>query len=279
MCLCGILRYKTALALGSLLGRIVGFFSSGKAVRAKSRCARILGVSDRRADEIIKKSYEHFGRALAEFIRLPSVYPAIDDIVSVTGEEHIWKALELGRGVIMLSAHIGCWEYAAALLAKHGLPMSAIGAEQRDERITQAIADLRARSGIKPVGKGIDLRAAIDCIKRNEVLAVMLDQDAKDAGVLSPFLGHLASTPVGPIKLAKKFGTPVLPSHITRDSDGLHMTFVIEPPLEGHDGRPFGEDVRYAAEKCNDAISSWIRATPEQWMWTYPRWESTLNDR
>jgi KDO2-lipid IV(A) lauroyltransferase len=239
----------------------------------------MLGVPDHRADEIIRGSYVHFGKALVEFIRLPEMYPKIDEIVSVTGEEHIWKALELGRGVIMLSAHIGCWEYAAAFLAKHGAPMSAIGAEQRDERITQAIADLRSRSGVKPVGKGIDLRAAIECIKRNEVLAVLLDQDAKDAGVLCPFLGHLASTPIGPIKLAKKFGTPVLPSHIIRDEDGVHMTFVVEPALEGRNGRPFGEDVAYSAEQCNDAISRWIRDNPEQWMWTYPRWESTLNDK
>jgi KDO2-lipid IV(A) lauroyltransferase len=157
--------------------------------------------------------------------------------------------------------------------------MNAIGAEQRDERITQAIADLRSRSGVKPVGKGIDLRAAIGCLRNNEVLAVLLDQDAKDAGILSPFLGHLASTPVGPIKLAKKLGTPVIPAHVIRENDGTHMSFKIEPPLQGKDGRPFGEDISYAADKCNEVISGWIRETPEQWLWMYPRWGSTLNDR
>jgi KDO2-lipid IV(A) lauroyltransferase len=156
--------------------------------------------------------------------------------------------------------------------------MNAIGAEQRDERITKAIADIRAAVGVNPVGKGLDLRAAIECLRRNEVLAVLLDQDARDAGVLSPFLGHLASTPTGPIKLASKIGSAVLPVHITRTYDGSRMTLVIDPPLEGRDGRPFGEDTQYAADKCNEVISGWIRETPEQWMWMYPRWESTLND-
>jgi KDO2-lipid IV(A) lauroyltransferase len=239
----------------------------------------MLGVSDKKAEEIINGSYLHFGRALVEFIRLPQIYRYIDNIITVTGEEHIWTALASGHGVIMLSAHIGCWEYALAVLAKHGLPMNTIGADQRDDRITQAIADLRARSGVRPIGKGIDLRAAIDCLRRNEALAVMLDQDAKDAGILSPFLGHLASTPIGPIKLAKKYGTPVVPAHVIRDPDGLHMTLKIEPPLQGRDGRPFGEDVSYAVDRCNEVISGWIRETPEQWLWMYPRWESTLNDR
>jgi KDO2-lipid IV(A) lauroyltransferase len=255
------------------------FFSFSRAARASSRCSRMLGVSDRAARGIIKKAYSHFGMALVEFVRLPKTYPRIDEIVTVTGEEHIWKALELGRGAIMLSGHIGCWEYAASLLAKHGVPMNAIGAEQRDERITQAIADLRSRGGVKPVGKGIDLRAAIECLRKNEALAVLLDQDAKDGGMLSPFLGHLASTPIGPIRLARKFGTPILPAHIFREDDGFHMRFEIDPPLQGPGGRPFGEDMQHAVDSCNDKISGWIREKPEQWLWMYPRWESTLNDR
>jgi KDO2-lipid IV(A) lauroyltransferase len=156
--------------------------------------------------------------------------------------------------------------------------MNAIGAEQRDDRITRAIASLRASASVKPVGKGLDLRAALTCLRKNEVLAVLLDQDAKDTGVLSSFLGHLASTPVGPIKLASKLGTAVLPAHVLRDGDGTHMTLVIDPPLEGPNGRPFGEDVQDAVDRCNGVISGWIRENPEQWMWMYPRWESTLND-
>jgi KDO2-lipid IV(A) lauroyltransferase len=237
---------------------------------------KMLGATDARAREIIDGAYRHFGMAMVEFIRLPLMCGDIDSLVKVEGEEHIRRALERGRGAIFMSAHIGCWEYGAAVCARHGLPMNAIGAEQRDDRITQAIADLRSSAGVKPLGKGMDLRAAIDCLRKNEVLAVLLDQDARDAGVMSPFLGQLASTPIGPIKLASKLGSAVLPARITRG--GGRMTLVIDPPLEGRDGRPFGEDVQYAVDRCNEVISGWIREKPEQWMWMYPRWESTLND-
>ncbi|MDR2780649.1 MAG: lysophospholipid acyltransferase family protein [Synergistaceae bacterium] len=279
MRVCTVLGHETAVRVGAFIGRLVCFFSRGRTARARSRAARMLGVREREAREIIRGAYSHFGRALVEFIRLPVVYPKIDELVRTTGEEHIWKALEMGHGAIFMSGHIGCWEYAAAALARHGLPMNAIGTEQRDERITQTIADLRSRAGVKPVAKGINLRAALECLKKNEVLAVLLDQDAKDAGILSPFLGHLASTPFGLIKIAHRYGIPILPVHITRDGDGLHMTTVIEPPLKGENGRPFGEDIRYSVDRCNEVISGWIRANPEQWMWMYPRWESTLNDK
>ena len=264
--------------MGGKMGRIVEFFSGGRVLKARSRVTRMLGSSERRSREIISGVYRHFGMALVEFIRLPIVYPEIEKFVTVRGEEHIFKALELGKGAIFLSGHIGCWEYGAAACSKLGIPMNAIGTQQRDYRITQAIADLRAGANVNPVGKGLDLRAAIECLRKNEVLAVLLDQNVREAGVMSPFLGHLANTPAGPIKLAHKIGSPILPAHITRDNGGVHMTLVIDPPLEGRDGRPFGEDLRYAADKCNEAISGWIREKPEQWMWVYPRWESTLND-
>jgi KDO2-lipid IV(A) lauroyltransferase len=277
--LCGALGHDTAVKLGGRVGKLIGFFSFSRKAKARSRAARMLGVSDERAREIISDAYEHFGRALVEFIRLPRTYGNIDEFVAVKGEENIRKALNVGHGAIFLSAHIGCWEYGAAVLAKHGVPMNALGAEQRDERITRAITDMRSSVGVKPVGKGMDLRAALTCLKKNEVLAILLDQNAKNGGILSPFLGHLASTHFGIIKIAHKYGIPVVPVHITRDGDGRRMTMIIETPLEGRDGRPFGEDIKYAVDKCNERISEWIREKPGQWMWMYPRWVSTLNDR
>jgi KDO2-lipid IV(A) lauroyltransferase len=279
MLLCGALGHDAAVKLGGVVGRLVGFFSFSRTARARSRAARILGVTDERAREIISGTYEHFGKALVEFIRLPRTYGNIGEFVTVKGEENIRAALSMGRGAIFLSAHIGCWEYGAAALSRRGFPMNALGTEQRDERITKAILDIRSRAGVKPVGKGMDLRAALTCLKKNEVLAVLLDQDAKNGGILSPFLGHLASTPFGIIKIAHRHGIPIVPVHITRDDDGRRMTMILEAPLEGRDGRPFGEDIKYAVDKCNERISEWIREKPGQWMWTYPRWESTLNDR
>lgn len=276
---CNILPHGVAVRLGGALGRTVERLSDRRAAKARARAERILGVSGDEARRIVTGAYTHFGRALVEFIRLPKMYARLDELVTVTGEEYLRDAVALGRGVIFLSAHIGCWEYGAATMARHGIPMSAIGAEQRDDRITETIEDLRRFAGVKPVGKGLDLRAAIDCLKRGEALAVLLDQDARDAGIVSPFLGQPASTPVGPIKLARKFGCPVVPVHVVRDEDGLHMTMTIEPPLSGRDGEPFGEDLQYAVDRCNEVISGWITRNPGQWLWMYPRWATTLNDR
>lgn len=277
--ICDILPHERAVALGGAMGRLVRRCSGKRSAKAEARAERILGVSATEARDIVRGAYSHFGRSLVEFMRLPKMALRLDEIITLHGEEHLQAAMAKGRGAIFLSAHIGCWEYGAALLASRGYPMNAIGAEQRDPRITDEIAHLRRSGGVKTVGKGLDLRAAIDCLRKKEILAVLLDQDARDAGVVSPFLGQPASTPIGPIKLARKFGSPVVPVHIIRNPDGVTMTMTMEPALEGADGAPFGEDVQHAADACNGAISRWIRETPGQWMWMYPRWATTLGDR
>jgi KDO2-lipid IV(A) lauroyltransferase len=276
--LCRTLPHRAALPLGASLGRTVWKFSGRRAAKARVRCERALGVNEAEAGKIVLGSYEHFGKCVAEFLRLPLMSGRLCDMVELKGEKHLREAMKGGRGVIFLSAHIGNWEYGAALMASMGFPMNAIGAEQRDPRITDAIADTRRSVGVNHVSKGLELKAAVSCLKRGEVLAVLLDQDARDAGVVSLFLGLPASTPIGPIKLARKFGAPVVPVHVLRKPDGESFLMTIEPPLEGRDGEPFGLDVQYAADRCNETISAWISKTPEQWMWMYPRWESTLGD-
>lgn len=267
------LPHRAAVSLGRAAGSLVERFSADHAERARARVQRILGVERARAEGIVRGAYRHFGAAAMEFMRLPIMARHLDELITVRGEENMRAAFDKGRGMIFLSAHVGCWEYGAAMVARLGYPINAIGAEQRDDRITAMIARLRESAGVRPVGKGIDLRAAVACLRRREVLAVLLDQDARDAGEVAPFLGAPASTPTGPLRLARKFGSPVVPVHIVRNADGATMTMTFEPEIE------IGDDMNAAAAACNAVISRWIEADPDQWMWMYPRWATTLGDR
>ena len=277
--LCNALPHETAVRLGGRMGNFIERRSEKRALKTRARVQKILGVAEDEAARIASGAYNHFGRSLVEFLRLPKMVSRLDELVTVKGEENLRYAYERGKGVIFLSAHIGCWEYGAAIMARRGLPMNAIGAEQRDPRFTEEIARLRAAAGVTTVGKGLDLRAAITCLKKKEILAILIDQDAREAGVVSPFLGYPASTPPGPVRLAQKLGSAVVPVHIIRNPDGITMTISLEPALEGEGGRPFGEDLQRSVDACNDVASRWIRETPEQWMWMYPRWATTLGDR
>ncbi len=281
--LCCRLEHGRAVALGGRLGSLVALLSQKKVAEAAGRCSRILGVPHAQAEEIVRGAYEHFGRAAAEFARMPIMADKIDELVESEGHEYLFDAVKSGRGAILATAHIGNWEYSACWLSLHGLPIIALRADQLDERITELIKELRRAGGAKALGKANDLKAMIKALQRGEVIAVPVDQDAKEAGVVSPFMGFQASTPVGPAKLAAKLGCDVIPGICIRNPDGLSFLLRFYPPMNGCGGKPYGRDILSSTDDLNAVISDGIKAHPEQWMWMYPRWESVergiFNDR
>lgn len=268
------LPHERAVRLGGSLGRLVERFTPKKSQAAQERCARILGVTQEQAREIVRGSYDHFGRAAAEFARMPKMAPHLKEYVHVTGMEYFDEAFKSGRGVLIATAHIGNWEYYGCLLAQLGYPINALGADQRDERITNLISELRVDGGMKVLGKSNDLKAMIRAFQNGEVIAIPIDQDARRSGVLSPFLGSPASTPVGPAKLAAKLGCVVIPAVTFRNPDGVTFTGEFLPPMTGRNGLPFGKDIQTSMDDLNAVLSKEIMKHPEQWMWMYPRWAS-----
>lgn len=268
------LPHKAALKFAGAVGALVPLFTRNTTSRSSKKCASVLGISYDEAYGITTRAYVHFSKAAAEFARLPIMVSEIKKMMRIHGEENLRAALAKGRGVILATAHLGNWEYAAAWCAQSGYPINGLGTDQRDDRITKLIIDLRSSGGTKALGKATDLRAMFKALSAGEIIAVPIDQDAKLNGVVSPFLGFPASTPVGIAKLAAKHGCAILPAFCVRAADGMTLDFHILPAMEGRDGRPYGEDVQTSMDDCNAIISDWIRAYPDQWMWLYPRWES-----
>lgn len=268
------LSHKKALAFAGFLGSLVPIFVRKKTKEAAARCAKVLNVPYDEAYQIVTNAYVHFAKAAAEFARLPVMVGEIKTIVRVHGEENLKNALEKGKGVILATAHLGNWEYAAAWIAQSGYAINGLGTDQRDDRITKLIMDLRSSGGTKALGKSTDLKAMFKALSAGEIIAVPIDQDAKEKGVVSSFLGYPASTPVGIAKLAAKYDCAVMPGFCVRSADGVTMDLYLCPALEGRDGKKYGEDVQTSIDDCNDVISAWISKYPGQWMWLYPRWES-----
>ncbi|EHM10607.1 Lauroyl/myristoyl acyltransferase [Thermanaerovibrio velox DSM 12556] len=271
------MEHQSAVELGGRLGEMVALLSRRRVNQASARCSRVLGISEEAARGIVLSSYRHFGMGLAEVIRFPVMRDAIPGLVEFEGLENLDRALALGRGAIILSCHMGNWELTAAALALKGYPIRVVAADQRDQRVTDMLVSMRASCGVVTIGKASDLKGVFKCLEEGGALAVLLDQDAKSKGLVSDFLGLPASTPLGPVKLARKLGCPVVPCRSVRDAFNPRMHRVaLMSSLEGPDGQPFGEDEAGSLGVCNRLLSSWIREVPDQWIWMYDRWASTM---
>lgn len=272
------LPHTAAVRLGSWLGFLAWLFSWQRVNAAERRCVRVLGVEVTEARRIVRESYKNHGRCAAEILRMEVLEVLINDLITIHGEENLREAYARGKGVILLSAHIGNWELAASRITRMGIPVEAIGAEQRDPRITDLLFSLRASGGVETIGKGFDLKGALRCLQAGKALAVLLDQDAKHKGVVVPFMGRPASTPYGPVKMSWKLGAPIVPVFCIRKEDGYRYDLTFLPALDLPAGDGGEEAIKRAVAVCNEVLGEWIRRFPGQWMWLYPRWASTEGD-
>lgn len=95
-------------------------------------------------------------------------------------------------------------------------------------------------------------------------------------GVMSPFLGHEAATPIGHIKIALKRKVPIFYMRIIR-RQGCHYDVHISPPTYIYkDGTVSDELIAQHAREMNDTLSEMIRQTPHQWLWPHRRWGKDL---
>jgi KDO2-lipid IV(A) lauroyltransferase len=218
--------------------------------------------------------YRHLGKSLMEFIRLPAMTP--DDIRRVAemrGAEHIDEALARGKGIILLTGHVGNWEITGARIAAQGYTLNVIARPQREDALTDLLLATREAAGMKVYHRGSAVKASLAAFRRNELVGVLLDQNAGEDGVFVEFFGHLASTAAGAAVFALRTEAAVLPTFGWRNPDNTH-TVVIDPPVPLIRTDDYRQDIVANTAQYTRIIEGKIRAHPEQWFWLHKRWKS-----
>jgi KDO2-lipid IV(A) lauroyltransferase len=199
----------------------------------------------------------------------------VETLCKLTGEEHLRKALEAGKGAVLITAHAGNWEILNARLGIAGIPMSIAVRNVYDPRIDTIATDLRSRFDTEVVHRGSNAgRKLFSALKINRVVGLLIDQDIRDLpGVFVPFFGRQAYTPLGAASLALKADCPVIPAFGWRRPDGTHVA-EIHPPLPRPQGDSLDQQVYNLTASATAVIESHIRAHPDQWVWMHRRWKT-----
>jgi len=266
---------SAALAFGSALGWIFG-----SVVRHHRRDAfdalrkSYPEKTERELRVIVNRMYKNLGMNQVEILRLAG--GAIDETnnrITIVGKEIVDQALQRGKGVIILSAHFGNWDFLPMLTAKTLYPVTIISKDIKNKVINAMWMLTRKQVGVNIIPNHNSARAALRVLRRNEVLGFILDQNRpRDAGVFVDFFGRPACTSPGLAILSAQVQAPVVPVFIHRTPDGRHLLQVlpaIEPPL---DREP--ETIRKATQEYTKIIEDQIRQHPEQWIWLHRRWKT-----
>lgn len=267
---------RLPLTLVAALGRISGlllFVVSHKlrrrALANVARCPVLPEATDVR--KLVRRSCVHLGLTVLESIKLAHLTPeAILEMIDFEGLEYLVLARQAGRGVIFITGHIGNWELLAAGVTLKGFPTRPIVKPQRGSAIDRMINDNRRRLGMRPIPLGFSLRELVSSLRANEVIGVLMDQNANEFGVESVFLGRQSKSPRGAAVLALKTGAPVLTGHARRTGP-WKFKLTVYPPVEVIVTGDFEADVAANTDRFNQALTDQILEAPEQWLWTYNR--------
>ena len=223
---------------------------------------------------IARASYANLGRTTTETALLP-LYDReriIDMFEEVEGWSIVEERLARGKGLILISGHLGNWELGGAYLAARGLPMQAVARHMENPLFDRYLTRTRERIGMTVVHDDEAVRRVPRSLRDGQAIAFLVDQGAVGlASIWVPFFGRLAKTPRGPAVFALRLGAPVVFGVAIRQPSGrFRLTF---EPIDSSSTGNLEADVERIVTDYTAALERWVRRAPEQYFWQHRRWK------
>jgi len=235
-------------------------------------------LTEAEIQELARAFYAHFLRSFREFFTL-ALTPAATraKLVRIERPEIFFKALEAGRGLLLLGGHTGSWSVTlpAAIRQYPDLRnrISILLRPFRPAWLQRIFWESFQRAGINVLAKRGSMSTILQRLAANQVVGFVMDQHAAPReGVRANFFGRPAWTFRSLAVVARRSGAAVVPVAIWRERDGRHV-FRLEEPLPPIATASYDDDIRANTQMYNDALERIIRRHPEQWIWNHRRWK------
>lgn len=219
--------------------------------------------------ELRRVSWQNFrnhAKAYADLMQLPRTHvETMGPRLKVDSIQRVEDARAMGKGLLVVSAHMGSYEEAAAIWSATQAPVSLFAEELEPRALFEWYRDTRARLGISVLTLDHGgIRKVLEALREQEIVITAIDRDVTGTGYLMPFFGKLAPIPLGPAAFALRLGTPLLPVYVYRmpdDSFGVEVAQVI---LAESTGNARADQVRVTGQLLR-AIEVFIRRHPADW--------------
>ncbi len=220
--------------------------------------------------------YEQLGESLAEtFCCAPGKLAA--RVRVEPGWDTLDEAVVAGRGVLVVTAHLGNFELGGRILAQR-YPLLDVVKPMRNGMFDRYLRRERLRHGIHTVPMAASGRAVVSHLRAGGLVTLLVDQDAGRDGVRTDFLGVPASTWSGAARVAVRTGCAVVPLGMLRQPDGSHIVH-LGPPLETKGVTMSATDISNFTARISAAVETFIWERPEQWFWVHRRWKGASEAR
>jgi len=271
-----VLPHAWTRSIGRGLGRLAHAVDGRhRAIARRNVDLAMPGMAPAERDRLVRECFRHFGAALCDAISSTRFDPvAICRRFTLEGWEHIEAAERLGKGLFLLTAHIGFWELSPTVIGLYRGPMSFVVRPADNPWLNRELDALRGRFGNSALPKRGAARRMLETVRGGGRVGILIDQrvQAKE-GIEIPFFGHPALTSPVLARMSLRTGAPVVPVAVYPEPRGCYRLVVrpaIHPPAgAGDEEGPVADLTRRYLETAEEDI----RAHPAMWLWMHRRWD------
>jgi len=273
----GLLPRPVARLLGAAMGRVL-YLLAGRlrltGLRNLELAMPAMDLAER--EKTLKLVYRNLGWQLAEFCRMELYTPEnTAGWIRYEGLGRFLDAQARGKGVLIVTGHLGAWELSSFYHSLMGHPMGMVIRRLDNRRLDGFVNRIRCLHGNRVLHKDDFARGLISAMRQGECVGILMDTNmTPPQGVFVDFFGVPACTASGLARVALKTGAAVVPG------------FLVWEATEGQYVLHFGDEIRVEAsgdneadvlgltQACTSVIETWVRRYPEQWLWIHRRWKT-----
>jgi KDO2-lipid IV(A) lauroyltransferase len=273
----GLLPRPLARAAGIALARLVHLLH-GRLRRVGMRNLELafpeMPAAERR--RIVKTLFDGLGRQLAEFCLFPR-YTAgnVDSVAVYKGFGNYEAARKRGKGVILVTAHLGGWEVGSFAHAINGYPLHIVVRALDNPYLNALVDRYRCLHGNTTFDKQDFARGLLGALKAGETVGILMDQNmTPPQGVFVDFFGRAACTASGVARVALRTDAAVVPAFTIWDVVEGKYRVQFDPALQLSRTGDEEADAASNTAAFTKVIENYARQYPEQWLWVHRRWKT-----
>jgi Kdo2-lipid IVA lauroyltransferase/acyltransferase len=225
---------------------------------------------------ILRSEYRNLGLLLAEFCKMPD-YTAVtaSRFIRYKGLENYLAARERGKGVLVLTGHLGAWELSSFYHSLMGMPMGMVIRRLDNPLVDAFVNRIRCLYGNRVIHKDDFARGLIASMRAGETVGILMDTNmTPPQGVFVPYFGVMACTASGMARIAAKTGAAVVPGFLLWEESERRYVLHFGEELEVVHTGDSEQDALVNTATFTAAIEKYVRQYPEQWLWVHRRWKT-----
>jgi KDO2-lipid IV(A) lauroyltransferase len=227
-------------------------------------------------NRILRGVYIHLGWQLVELCRMTRYTPEnTHGWMRTEGLDNYLAAQARGKGVLVLTGHLGAWELSSFYHSLMGYPMGMVIRRLDNRRLDEFVNGIRCLHGNRVLDKGDFARGLLTAMRTGQTVGILMDTNmTPPQGVFVEFFGKPACTASGLARVALKTGAAVLPGFMVWEAAERRYVLHFGPPLVFEQTGDEETDIIAATQQCASVTETWIRRYPDQWLWIHRRWKT-----